>query len=104
MSTESAVKRRAAQRQAAYRQRHLQGENAAQARLNTLIDAAAKAQLERLAQCYGLNQRTVLENLLDQAEQLVLARLQWEGQASADYYQGRSRLSPPWEPKENEDD
>jgi hypothetical protein len=89
----------AAQRQADYRQRHLQGENAAQARLNTLIDAAAKAQLERLAKYHGLNQRSLLEALLNQAEMAVLARLAWEGLDSAEYY--RMQLRNSLEPKED---
>ena len=60
-----------AQRQADYRTRHLKDENAQLERLSLLVDLHAKRALERLACCYGVTQRAMLERLLMQANQLA---------------------------------
>ena len=58
-----------AERQAAYRVRHLKDEGGKGERLNLVIDVHAKCALERLAACYGVTQRAILERMLREAEQ-----------------------------------
>ncbi len=50
-----------AERQAAYRQRHLQDVDGHGERLNMVISVQAKAQLKRLARHAGITQRSMLE-------------------------------------------
>lgn len=56
-----------AQRQADYRARHLKDENAQLERLSLLVELHVKRALERLASCYGVTQRAMLEWLVVQA-------------------------------------
>ena len=44
-------------------------------RLNLLVSIQAKQQLERLAFCYGLTQRTVLERILAGVERATVDKL-----------------------------
>jgi len=60
-----------AQRQADYRARHLKDENGQLERLSLLIDFHAKRALQRLASCYGVTQRDMLERLLMQANRVA---------------------------------
>ena len=60
-----------AQRQADYRVRHLKDENGQLERLSLLVDLHAKRALERLACCYGVTQRVMLERLIMQANQVA---------------------------------
>jgi hypothetical protein len=79
-----------AERQAAYRRRHLRNPDADDdmlARLNLMLCVPAKCQLERLAACYGVTQRSVLERLLEEAEDRAVAAL--SGKALSDYYEKR---------------
>ena len=64
-----------AQRQAEYRQRHLKGETGTLERLNLLVQISAKRRLERLAYCYGVTQRAMLEKLFAEAERAMLDSL-----------------------------
>jgi hypothetical protein len=64
-----------AQRQAAYRVRQLKSDDVLAQRLNLMIDLHAKCALERLALCYGVTQRAILETLLIQAQRAVIERL-----------------------------
>jgi len=64
-----------AQRQAAYRVRHLHDEAAQSERLNVVLDASAKRMLERLAACYGVTQRALLQGLLANAQHEALDRI-----------------------------
>jgi hypothetical protein len=57
-----------AQRQSDYRARHLKDVDGNAERLNLLLDVHAKRALERLAACYAVTQRDVLEGLLREAE------------------------------------
>lgn len=57
-----------AERQRAYRQRHLQDVDGAGERLNMVVSVQAKAQLGRLASHHGISQRAMLERLLAEAE------------------------------------
>jgi hypothetical protein len=69
-----------AQRQAEYRKRHLKDEAGTLERLNLLVPVSAKRQLERLAYCYGVTQRAMLEKLLAEAERATLNTLSPEEQ------------------------
>ena len=64
-----------AQRQAAYRARHLQAGDGEGVRLNMIVGTHAKCALERLASAHGLTQRAMLERLLVLAEQRTVAAL-----------------------------
>jgi hypothetical protein len=64
-----------AERQAAYRQRHLKEMNGMLERLNMMLSLHAKRQLERLAAGYGVTQRKLLERLLAEAERAALDTL-----------------------------
>ena len=75
-----------AQRQAAYRQRQLTDIDAQGERLNIVLDTTAKRSLERLAACYGVTQRGVLQRLLAGAEQSVLNQLQALPNGQSHYY------------------
>ena len=82
-----------AQRQADYRMRHLKDVDGELERLNLLIDFHAKFALERLAYCYGVTQRAMLERLLMQADLLAQEQAAQEfpdGQAG--YLDKRIRL------------
>jgi hypothetical protein len=84
-----------AQRQADYRARHLKDENGQLERLSLLIDFHAKRALQRLACCYGVTQRAMLERLLMQANRV--AQQQAAGHSPdglADYFD--ERISLPW--------
>lgn len=64
-----------AQRQAAYRARHLHDEAAGGERLNVVLDASAKRTLERLAACYGVTQRALLQGRLANAQYEALDQI-----------------------------
>ena len=64
-----------AERQAAYRQRHLRDVDGRGERINMVVTVHAKAQLERLARHYGATQREVLARVLADAEGKVVDRL-----------------------------
>jgi hypothetical protein len=80
-----------AERQAAYRRRHIHNPNGDDdvrlARLNLLVSIPAKAQLERLAACYGVTQTSLLQRLLADAEDRAVEALPRE--ALGDYYEKR---------------
>jgi hypothetical protein len=57
-----------------------------------VIDLHAKRALERVAACFSLTQRAMLERLLMQAEEVALARVGKSSAGQADYYDGRLRL------------
>ena len=75
-----------AQRQAAYRQRQLHDIDGRGERLNIVFDTTAKRTLERLASCYGVTQRAMLQNLLASAEQAALNRLLGLPNGQGQYY------------------
>ncbi len=64
-----------AQRQAAYRARHFMAVDGGLERLSLAVSVPTKAQLERLAFCYAVTQREVIESLLAQAERRLLETL-----------------------------
>lgn len=81
-----------AQRQAAYRARHLADEEGRGERLSAVIDLSAKRTLERLAACYGATHRAILERLLREAESGALDRAEAIPDGPADYHAGRLRM------------
>ncbi len=82
-----------AQRQAAYRARRLQDESAPSERLNLIIDLHAKRALERLAKCYGVTQKGMLQKLLLDAEQAAVDAAIAFPNGQSDYYDGKLRLT-----------
>ena len=82
-----------AQRQADYRARHLKSEDGQLQRLNLMIGLHAKRALERLASCYGVTQKSMLEGVIEQAQEVALneAALMTPN-GPAEYYAGRLRL------------
>lgn len=82
-----------AERQAAYRVRHLQDEAAGGERLNMVVDLHAKRALERLAICYGVTQKVMLERLLAEAERATLEKALGLPNGPEEYYDGRLRLA-----------
>ena len=82
-----------AQRQADYRQRHLQSEDGHLQRLGLMVDQHAKLALQRLAHCYGVTQRSMLEGLIMQAQRVATDEaMAMSPNGHADYYDGRLRL------------
>ena len=82
-----------AQRQADYRQRHLQSEDHNLQRLSLMVDLHAKLALQRLARCYGVTQRSMLEGLIMQAQTVTIDKaIAMSPNGHADYYDGRIRL------------
>jgi len=73
-----------AERQAAYRARHLKDENGKGERISLLVDIHAKRALERLARRYAVTQTAMLERLLKDAERAILDTSTPDEQAS--YY------------------
>jgi hypothetical protein len=76
-----------AQRQRHYRDRHLKqiGEQHPMLeRINHMVSLHAKASLKRLAACYGVTQRAMLEMAIEAMEKTLLSRLPSEHQN--DYY------------------
>jgi len=81
-----------AQRQTDYRARHLKSEDGQLQRLNLMIDLHAKRTLERLASCYGVTQKSMLESLIRQAQEVALDEAAlMSPNGPADYYAGRLR-------------
>ncbi len=82
-----------AERQQAYRLRHLKDETGQGERLSVVVDSQAKRALERLAACYGEPQQAMLERLLQDAERALLGRAQAIPNGMADYCDSQLRLA-----------
>ena len=82
-----------AQRQADYRERHLKDIDGKGERLNLVVDLHAKRALERLAVCYAVTQRTLLEQLIREAERAALVLADEMPGGGTDYYEGLLRLN-----------
>jgi len=80
-----------AERQRAYRERHLKDEAGNSERINTVVSLSAKRSLERLASCYGVTQRVMLERVIAEAENEVLAGLSAKMQTA--YYDKQLEVS-----------
>ena len=76
-----------AQRQAAYRARHLKDENGTGERISLLVDIHTKRALERLATRYAVTQRAMLQTLIADAEKALVDTLPSAEQAS--YYDSK---------------
>ena len=83
-----------ATRQAAYRTRHLQDVEGQGARINTIVSAKAKLALDRMAKCYGVTQRQMLERAIDASERVALAKAAIQRAGQDAYYDGHLRLGP----------
>ncbi len=82
-----------AQRQADYRLRHLKSQESNLERLSLLVDLHVKRALERLAICYGVTQKSMLERLIVQAEHAAIDEaLALSPDGQADYYERRLSL------------
>ncbi len=79
------------ERQRAYRARHLAEAEGGSKQLNMIIDTPSKWKLERLATCYGITQREMLERLITQAENDTLNGLV-QRRHKNDYYNGLLRI------------
>jgi len=64
-----------AERQAAYRQRHLGCDGSTSVRLDFVIDQTANQAFERMARSFGLSKRQTLEQMLTFAEAALLHAL-----------------------------
>jgi len=64
-----------AERQAAYRKRHLKDWDGDGLRLNMVVPVVAKLQLERLSRHYAVTQRELLVRLLEEAESTLVRTL-----------------------------
>ena len=64
-----------AQRQAAFKQRHLGSETSPCARLDLVIDQSANQAFERMARSFGMSNRQTLEQMLSLAEAALLSTL-----------------------------
>jgi hypothetical protein len=85
-----------AQRQADYRGRHLKNENAQLERLSLLVDLHAKRALERLASCYGVTQKAMMERLVIQANRVAQQQAaEHSPDGHADYFDKRISLQWP---------
>ena len=76
-----------AQRQRNYRDRHLKQtgeEHEMLERINQMVSLSAKNSLKRLASCYGVTQRTILERAIEETENTLLNTMPNEQQN--DYY------------------
>lgn len=82
-----------AQRQADYRARHLKSQDSTLQRLSLMLDLHAKIALQRLANCYCVTQRSMLEGLILQAQRVTVDEaIAASSNAQADYYDGRLKL------------
>ena len=81
-----------AQRQAAYRERHLKNESGKGERLNLIINLNAKRAIERLAVCYGVTQKDIIERLALGAQRVTLDKAAILPNGPEDYYHGRLRF------------
>lgn len=82
-----------AQRQRDYRDRHLNQtdeEHQMLERINHMVSLSAKNSLKRLASCYGITQRVVLERAIGEMENELLSRLPNDRQN--DYYDRKITL------------
>ena len=61
-------------------------------RLNVVIDLHAKRALERLASCYGVTQREILERILQDAERSALDDAARFANGQNDYYDKKLTL------------
>ena len=84
--------RTSAQRQAAYRERHLKEERGKGERLNLIINLNAKRAIERLAICYGVTQKEIIERLALGAQRVTLEKAATLPNGPEDYYDGRLRF------------
>ena len=81
-----------AERQAAYRAKHLKSVDGQGERLNLVVGISAKRALERLASCYGVTQRAMIEKLLRDAERQAANAAAAVSGGDAGYYDKTIKL------------
>ena len=81
-----------AERQRAYRERHLNDVAGDSERINTVVSMSAKLSLERLASCHGESQRAMLERVIAEAEDTLLSQLTSRKQSK--YYDKQLKIEP----------
>jgi hypothetical protein len=81
-----------AERQRAYRERHLKDADGKGERINTVVTLSAKRSLERLASCYGVTQRAMLEQIIAEAEDVLLSGFSSRKQSK--YYDKQLTIEP----------
>jgi hypothetical protein len=81
-----------AERQAAYRAKHLKAVDGQGERLNVIVDLHAKAALKRLASCYGVTQAAMIERLVLAAEREAIDAAVNLPNGQADYYASKLKL------------
>jgi hypothetical protein len=91
MIAKKPMARTSAQSQAAFRERHLIDPAGSGERLNIVIDASSKTTLERLAACYAVTQRVMLQRLLSKAQSQLLATL--SSDQCNDYYDSKHAVT-----------
>ncbi len=74
-----------AQRQAAFRARHLKDTEGTAQRINLLVDTHTKQALERLAHHYAVTQQVMIQRLVCEAESALVNAL--DGAAQTVYYE-----------------
>jgi hypothetical protein len=87
------MKKSNAQRQRNYRDRHLKQtgeEHEMLERINHMVPFATKNSLKRLASCYGVTQRALLERAIGEMENKLLRTL--SGTSQNDYYDMKIKL------------
>ncbi len=82
-----------AERQAAYRAKHLKDIEGVDVRLNIIVHATTKAALKRLAVCYGVTQKAMIERLMREAERSAIGAAAAMPNGEAAYYAGVLRLN-----------
>jgi hypothetical protein len=81
-----------AQRQAAYRMRHLKNDDSIGERLNLIVDLHTKLALQRWAKCYGVTQKQALCYLIAKGQEAALEQAAKIPNGPNDYYDGKLRL------------
>jgi len=81
-----------AERQVEYRARQQELGNMGDQRLNTMIDLSATYGLERLAKCYGVTKKAMLERLIWDAESNALEIAAKKTNGVSRYYGGTLKL------------
>lgn len=77
-----------AERQAAYRQRHLKDWAGGKERINLVVENTASDRLARLSRHYGVTKSAMLERLLDIADMQVADSLAATPKQLTQYYDG----------------
>ena len=81
-----------ARRKAAYWERHLKGESGKGERMNLVINLRAKRAIERLAVCYDVTLKDIVERLAREAQRVTLDKAANPHNGPEGHYDGRLRF------------